>query len=38
MSWYENEKYYDDPFEAGEVDWSKEDDEGYWASQMGDEY
>jgi len=30
--------YYDDPFEANEVDWSKEDDEGYWASKLGDDY
>ena len=30
--------YYDDPFEANEVDWSKEDDEGYWAKIMGDDY
>lgn len=30
--------YYDDPFESGEVDWSKKDDEGYWASKMGADY
>lgn len=30
--------YYDDPFESGEIDWSKLDDEGYYAKQMGDDY
>jgi len=30
--------YYDDPFEAGEVDWSHEDDEGYWATLLGEDY
>jgi len=38
MSHYEAEKYYDTPKERGEVDWSKEDDEGYYASQMGEDY
>jgi len=25
--------YYDGPFEANEVDWSKKDDEGYWENK-----
>ena len=38
MSHYNSEKYYDDPFDSGEIDWSKKDDEGYWANLMGDNY
>ena len=38
MSYYESEKYYDDPFEAGEVDWSHKDNEGYYAEKLGDDF
>jgi hypothetical protein len=31
-----SEQYYDNPFEANEVDWSKEDDEGYLINKEQD--
>lgn len=30
--------YYDNPWESGEIDWSRQDDEGYWERKRENEH